>query len=47
MKKICKCPRCKYSWNYKGKLQKATCPNCSHKFFVEGNVEIIYDKPQK
>jgi transposase-like protein len=23
-----KCPRCKYEWVRRGKLQRFTCPNC-------------------
>lgn len=31
------CPKCKYDWNYKGKLNMASCPNCSHKFKLKSN----------
>ena len=25
------CPKCNYSWNYKGNHWRATCPNCKEK----------------
>lgn len=25
---LLKCPRCGYEWEYKGRLQFASCPNC-------------------
>ena len=25
-----KCKKCGYEWQYKGKLMKRTCPNCSY-----------------
>ena len=34
---LLKCPRCGYIWNYKGKLQHATCPNCKKFFKIRGN----------
>ena len=35
-----KCPRCGYEWEYKGRRQAVTCPNCLHKFRVDlGQVE--------
>lgn len=27
-----KCPNCGYEWEYTGKLQYVTCPNCMRKF---------------
>ena len=32
MKLKCKCG---YEWNFKGKLKKATCPNCSNKVVIK------------
>lgn len=26
-----KCKKCSYEWNYKGKLDMASCPSCLHK----------------
>jgi len=31
---ILKCGKCEYSWKYKGKLKRATCPNCGAKCFT-------------
>ncbi len=28
---IIRCHKCKYKWDYKGKLKKVTCPNCGVK----------------
>lgn len=28
------CPFCNHTWNYKGKLQTATCPSCLNKVKV-------------
>ena len=28
------CPKCMYSWEYKGKLLRGTCPNCGAKCFT-------------
>ena len=45
---IVKCHVCEYSWNFKGKLIRATCPNCGAKCSIEkcgitkGKI-IIYD----
>jgi len=30
-----KCQFCGYTWNYKGKLDYATCPNCTYKTRVK------------
>ena len=30
-----KCPVCKYEWEYKGNLRRATCPSCGIKVVVE------------
>lgn len=30
-----KCPKCGYSWNYKGMSQYATCPSCLSKVRVD------------
>jgi predicted Zn-ribbon and HTH transcriptional regulator len=30
-----KCKYCGYSWNYKGKLKTACCPNCRHVNFIK------------
>ena len=27
-----KCPKCKYEWDTKSKLDSITCPNCQKKF---------------
>lgn len=27
-----KCPKCKYEWESKAKLNSVTCPNCQRKF---------------
>lgn len=32
-----KCVYCAYIWEYKGSLQKATCPNCANKTKVTNN----------
>ena len=34
-----KCPKCGYSWKYKGKRSTVTCPNCRYTFRVEVNSE--------
>jgi Zn finger protein HypA/HybF involved in hydrogenase expression len=26
-----KCEKCGYTWTYKGKLRRTTCPNCGNK----------------
>jgi protein-arginine kinase activator protein McsA len=26
-----KCEKCGYTWKYKGKLKRTTCPNCGNK----------------
>jgi uncharacterized Zn ribbon protein len=31
------CPKCGYEWTYTGKLDMATCPNCSRKVKVQEN----------
>ena len=28
------CPKCGYTWDYKGKRQAVTCPNCMYKFKI-------------
>ena len=30
-----KCDKCGYEWTYKGKLDRATCPNCGYKVVRE------------
>ena len=30
-----KCNKCGYSWEYKGKLLRATCPSCGFKCLTE------------
>jgi uncharacterized protein (DUF983 family) len=31
-----KCPKCKYNWEFKGKLKhRRTCPSCGHSFFIK------------
>jgi transposase len=30
------CHNCGYEWDYKGNLEKATCPGCSYKTDVDG-----------
>lgn len=27
-----KCPKCGYVWNWKGKREHATCPNCFYSY---------------
>ena len=27
-----KCPKCGYEWDYRGRRNAVTCPNCLHKF---------------
>ena len=29
-----KCKRCDYTWEYKGKLLRRTCPNCGYNWVV-------------
>jgi len=29
-----KCPKCEYTWDYKGKLARRTCPNCGYNWIV-------------
>jgi len=30
-----KCPRCGYTWNFKGKLRyRRTCPNCGYNWIL-------------
>lgn len=31
---LVRCPKCGYTWDYKGKRQAVTCPNCMHKFKI-------------
>ena len=31
---LVRCPKCGYTWDYKGKRQSVTCPNCMHKFRI-------------
>jgi len=32
---LLKCKRCGYSWEYRGKLGFATCPNCLRKVEIK------------
>jgi DNA-directed RNA polymerase subunit RPC12/RpoP len=34
---MAKCNHCEYEWEYSGKLDRATCPNCGGKTRVEDN----------
>lgn len=33
------CDNCDYEWDFGGKLQQATCPNCGSKVKIKGEVQ--------
>jgi predicted RNA-binding Zn-ribbon protein involved in translation (DUF1610 family) len=41
VKKPIKCENCGYSWNYKGKLRRTTCPNCGNKTRTTNRLETL------
>ena len=42
-----KCIKCKYDWNYKGKLYWATCPRCRLLTKIESSVEVVGVSPTR
>jgi DNA-directed RNA polymerase subunit RPC12/RpoP len=36
-----KCENCGYTWNYKGKLRRTTCPNCGNKIRTPNPLENL------
>jgi predicted nucleic acid-binding Zn-ribbon protein len=36
-----KCEKCGYTWAYKGKMRRTTCPNCGNKTRTPNPLETI------
>ena len=36
-----KCENCGYTWKYKGKLKRTTCPNCGNKTRTTNPLEAL------
>jgi predicted nucleic acid-binding Zn-ribbon protein len=36
-----KCENCGYTWKYKGKLRRTTCPNCGNKTRTSNPLETV------
>ena len=36
-----KCPKCKYEWITRAKLNYVTCPNCQRRIEKESNIKSI------